>query len=184
MTKHAAPQARQKPRSRQGAADKIWAIGLAGATCVGLVGTMGVRAAQEAVASTEVSDAPSVTADYSEDASAVAAVTSAGLSYEQLEQYARALEVERMRLDAYHQELLEVAAQLQESADALSQTGGTISASTTKKAKKTAKKTAQSAGQTSPAPISQPEQVTPPKAAPKPAAAPQVVQPQAQTRGS
>ena len=180
MTKHAAPQARQKPRSRQGAADKIWAIGLAGATCVGLVGTMGVRAAQEAVASTEVPDAPSVTADYSEDASPVAAVTSAGLSYEQLEQYARALEVERMRLDAYHQELLEVAAQLQGSADALSQAGGTISASTTKKAKKTA----QSARQTSPAPISQPEQVTPPKAAPKPAAAPQVVQPQAQTRGS
>ena len=180
MTKHVAPQARQKPRSRQGAADKIWAIGLAGATCVGLVGTMGVRAAQEAVASTEVPDAPSVTADYSEGASAAVAVTSAGLSYEQLEQYARALEVERMRLDAYHQELLEVAAQLQESADALSQTGGTISASATKKAKKTA----QSARQTSPAPISQPEQVTPPKAAPKPAAAPQVVQPQAQTRGS
>ena len=178
MTKHAQSQSRPKSRSRQGAADKIWAVGLAGATCVGLVGTMGVRVAQEAVASTEVPDSPAVAVAYPEDQAAVSGVTSSGLTYEQLDQYARALEVERMRLDAYHQELLDVAARLQVSADSLSQGGGTIPASASKKAKKIA----QAARETSNLSVAQPAQAA--KPAPQPAAAPQVVQPQAQTRGS
>lgn len=178
MTKHAATQPRAKSRSRQRTPDKIWAVGLAGATCVGLVGTMGVRVAQEAVASTEVPDSPAVAVAYAEDQPAVSGVTSSGLTYEQLDQYARALEVERMRLETYHQELLQVAARLQESADALSQAGATIPANASKKAKKIA----QAARETSNASAAQGQQVT--KPVPKPAAAPQVVQPQAQTRGS
>ena len=139
---------------------------------------MGVRVAQEAVASTEVPDSPAVAVAYAEDQPAVSGVTSSGLTYEQLDQYARALEVERMRLETYHQELLQVAARLQESADALSQAGATIPANASKKAKKIA----QAARETSNASAAQGQQVT--KPVPKPAAAPQVVQPQAQTRGS
>ena len=41
MTKHASKG------GRQGTADKIWAVGLAGATCAGLVGVVGVRVAED-----------------------------------------------------------------------------------------------------------------------------------------
>ena len=167
MTKDAVTPSRSKSRSRQSSADKVWAVGLAGATCLGLVGTMGFRAAQEAVASTDVPDAPSAAAAYPQDKSDSSSVASARLTYEQLDQYARALEVERMRLDAYRQELLEASARLQNSADALSKAGATAPGGVSKKAKKIA----QSAREN-------------PKSRPKPAAAPQVVKPQAQTRGS
>ena len=131
MTKHAKPTSRSKPRSRQGASDKIWAVGLAGATCIGLVGTIGVRAAQDAVASTNAADPAVEVISDATAASQVAVVTSTGLTEQQLDEYARALEAERLRLEAYHAELLDVAARLQESVDAVAQAQGTIPASTT-----------------------------------------------------
>lgn len=188
MTKHAKEAARPKPRSRQGSADKIWAVGLAGATCVGLVGTLGVRVAQDAAASTT---APDPVVEVSSDATAVtsvAVVSSSGLTEEQLDEYARALEAERLRLEAYHAQLLDVAARLQESADSVAQAQGAVPASTSKKAKKAnqpstdvpTKPAAQSTPTAKPKPASKPAA----KPAPKPAAAPQVAKPQAQTRGS
>lgn len=195
MTKHAKGGARPKSRSRQGASDKIWAVGLAGATCIGLVGTVGVRAAQDAAASTVVPESGSVAeavAGSAETGSATT-VSSAGLTEAQLDQYARALEEERVRLEAYHAELLDAAARLQESVDAMSQAQGVIPASASANAKskqandkasKNKKPTAE-APQTSaaqPTPVAQPKPAA--KPVPKPAAAPQVTKPQAQTRGS
>ena len=181
MTKHAKPTSRSKPRSRQGASDKIWAVGLAGATCIGLVGTIGVRAAQDAVASTNAADPLVEVISDATAASQVAVVTSTGLTEQQLDEYARALEAERLRLEAYHAELLDVAARLQESVDAVAQAQGTIPASTTKKAKKAAQPTTDVPA-TNNAPAAQAKPAA--KPVPKPAAAPLVTKPQAQTRGS
>lgn len=211
MTKHAKDAPRRtsgsKSRSRQGASDKIWAVGLAGVTCVGLVGTLAVRAAQDAAASTAPTDSQvAIDASQSEaDAQyATTAYSSSGLTEQQLDEYARALESERLRLEAYHAELLDVAARLQESADALSQARGVIpaGASSGAKSKKANSSNADSSNgdsntgkansqpttdapqaSTSPAqPAAQPQPAA--KPVPKPAAAPQVAKPQAQTRGS
>lgn len=183
MTKHAKPASRSKSRSRQGGADKIWAVGLAGATCIGLVGTVGVRAAQDAVASTNTPDPVVEVTSEAGDATQVAVVSSTGLTEQQLDEYARALEAERVRLEAYHAELLDVAARLQESVDAVAQAQGAIPASTSKKAKKVAQPvTDVPAKPVDSAPAAQPKPAA--KPAPKPAAAPQVAKPQAQTRGS
>jgi hypothetical protein len=167
MTKHARSAPAVKGRSRQGAADKIWAVGLAGVTCVGLVGTMGVRVAQDAVASTNAAEV--VSTETGMDATSVAVSTSSGLTEQQLDEYARALEAERLRLEAYHAELLDAAAKLQDSVSASSPSQNVVPAraSSTKNKSKPAAK---------PKPAAQP--------VPKPAAAPQVAKPQAQTRGS
>lgn len=157
---------RSPSRSRGGAADKIWAVGLAGATCVGLVGAVGVRTAQDAAAAAQVPASTEVT---SASPQANVAVTSSGLTEAQLDEYALALEGERARLDAYHAELLDAAARLQEAADALNQ--GRSGAVTTQ---------AQSAAKPATEPVPKPAS----KPVPKPAAAPQVAKPQAQTRGS
>jgi len=184
MTKHARSAPAAKGRSRQGAADKIWAVGLAGVTCVGLVGTMGVRVAQDAVASTNVPD--TTITDTTADATSISVTTSTGLTEQQLDEYARALEDERLRLEAYHAELLDAAAKLQQSVDALAQNQNVVPASAPSK-----KKSKQPAQAQEPKPAAQPQTATQaqkPKPAakpvPKPAAAPQVSKPQAQTRGS
>jgi hypothetical protein len=159
---------RAKPRARQGGADKVWAVGLAGATCLGLVGAVGVRTAQEAAAEPVQSDEQMALTTGA--APQTIAVASSGLTEGQLDQYAQALENERLRLEAYHAELLDAAARLQAAADA--QAGANeATAPASKPASKSASK-----------PASKPKPV--PKPVPKPAAAPQVAAPQAQTRGS
>lgn len=189
MTKHAQDNPRPKSRSRQGASDKIWAVGLAGATCIGLVGTVGVRAAQDAAASTAVPDSGSVVeavAGSAETGSATA-VSSTGLTEAQLDQYARALQEERVRLEAYHAELLNAAARLQESVDAISQAQGVIPASTSTNAtsKQANNKKSSNKKSNSDAPKASAAQPAPAaKPVPQPAAAPQVAKLQAQTRGS
>ena len=178
MTEHARSAPAAKGRSRQGAADKIWAVGLAGVTCVGLVGTMGVRVAQDAVASTKVPD--TTITDATADATSISVTTSTGLTEQQLDQYARALEDERLRLEAYHAELLDAAAKLQQSADALSQNQNVVPASTS--SKKESKPAAQAQKPQTANQAQKPKPAA--KPVPKPAAAPQVSKPQAQTRGS
>lgn len=170
-------------KGRQGSADKIWAVGLAGVTCAGLVGVVGVRVAQDASAGTvDVEPGPVVLGS---DEDAAVAVASSGLTEAQLDQYAGALAAEAVRLKAYHAELLEVAARLQESADALDsaqQVAPALSDAKTDKASKPSKSSnaqdpaKQAARPTKPAPAARP--------VPKPAAAPQVATPQATTRGS
>ena len=163
---------RAKSRVRQGGADKVWAVGLAGATCLGLVGAVGVRTAQEAAAEPVQSEEQMALATGA--APQAIAVASSGLTEGQLDQYAQALESERLRLEAYHAELLDAAARLQEAADA--QAG----------AKEAAKPALKPASKPALKPASKPTPVPTavPTAVPKPAAAPQVAAPQAQTRGS
>lgn len=164
---------RSPSRSRGGAADKIWAVGLAGATCVGLVGTLGLRTAQEATAAAQT---PPATADPSASSQMAVAVSSSGLTEAQLDDYALALEGERARLESYHAELLNAASRLQQAPDALNQGRvGAVPTSGTKAKKAKTPKAGAVAGVTT-RPVSKP--------VPQPAAAPQVAKPQAQTRGS
>ena len=177
MTRHA------NKNSRQGGADKIWAVGLAGVTCAGLVGVVGVRVAQDAAASTADVDSGSAVMEYGEESAL--AVSSSGLTEAQLDQYAGALAAEAARLEAYHAELLEVAAQLQASADALSKAEQVVPAGSGGNAN-------ENTAQPEPGSAARPTQPAKPakpakpavKPVPKPAAAPQVAAPQATTRGS
>lgn len=186
---------RAKPRARQGGADKVWAVGLAGATCLGLVGAVGVRTAQEAAAEPVQSEEQ---VNLATDAVPRAiAVSSSGLTEGQLDQYAQALANERSRLEDYHAELLDTAARLQEAADAQARAQGAISAGASAVSSKSAAQSEQPSveatgadevAEPAPKPASKPKPVSKPQPAPKPvpkpAAAPQVAAPQAQTRGS
>ena len=180
---------RAKPRARQGGADKVWAVGLAGATCLGLVGAVGVRTAQEAAAEPVQSEEQMALSTGA--APQAIAVASSGLTEGQLDQYAQALENERLRLEAYHAELLDAAARLQEAADAQAAVQGASSAGTStvsggsgaqSQQPSTEPSRAKEAAKPASKPASKPKPV--PKPVPKPAAAPQVAAPQAQTRGS
>ena len=188
MTKHAS-------KGRQGAADKIWAVGLAGATCAGLVGVVGVRVAEDAVASTPEPESVPMSVDYGQ--ASAPPVSPGGLTEAQLDQYAQALAEEAARLEAYHAELLDVAARLQESVDALDAAQQVVPASSGPKTGKAAsagkssnaqEPSGQAAKPSQPAPAAKPAEPAKPapaaKPVPKPAAAPQVAAPQAQTRGS
>ena len=170
---------RAKPRSRQGAADKVWAVGLAGATCLGLVGVVGVRAAQDAAAEPVDQEAELVLSTTVGTPPEESAVSSSGLTEAQLDQYAQALEVERQRLEEYHAQLLDTAERLQESADAIAQSRNVVPARDASSANAPAKPS-------DPKPSAPKPSAAKPaaKPVPKPAAAPQVVAPQAQTRGS
>ena len=177
MTKHASM------KGRQGSADKIWAMGLAGVTCAGLVGVVGVRVAQDASAGTVDVEPGPVVLESDEDAAV--AVASSGLTEAQLDQYAGALAAEAVRLEAYHAELLEVAARLQESADALDSAQQVAPALSDAKTSEASKPGKSSNAQNPAKPAARPTKPAPAaRPVPKPAAAPQVATPQATTRGS
>lgn len=91
-----------KPRTRGGAADKAWSIGLAGATCLGLVGLVGVRT---------ITDAPADTNPAPKEAT-----SSSGLTRAELDAYANALDAQSAQLDNYRAQLTEAAYQLQSAA--------------------------------------------------------------------
>ena len=170
MTRHQ----RTTKKARGDTADKVWAVGLAGATCVGLVGLVGARSVEEAAAATPVQDEATLVLTTSANFDAV---STSGLTEEQLDEYARALEVERLRLEAYHAELLAVAAALQESADSIAQATG--KGEVTSKPRQAAKP--QVAVEPAVEPAVQPKPVAKPAPAAKPA--PQQA-PQATTKGS
>ncbi|CAB5041408.1 MAG: hypothetical protein F2923_06730 [Actinobacteria bacterium] len=88
------------------ASQKILALGLASATCVGLVGMIAVRSAQDASAQEATSQDGSTQVDLA------AVTTSNGVTQTQLDQYAAQLATERARLEAYRQQLVTAANQL------------------------------------------------------------------------
>lgn len=88
------------------ASQKILALGLASATCVGLVGMIAVRSAQDASAQEATSQ------DTTNQIDLAAATTSTGVTQTQLDQYAAQLANERARLEAYRQQLVTAANQL------------------------------------------------------------------------
>ena len=100
-----------KPRKRGGAADKAWSLGLAGATCLGLVGLVGARSITDAAAS---------------DTAPVADASSTGLSQAELDAYAESLNAQQAQLDAYRAQLVDVAQQLQKATDATTQSDATV----------------------------------------------------------
>lgn len=93
-----------KARKRGGSADKVWAIGLAGATCVGLVGVIGVRAVSDAAAQPVELEAQLI--------ANTKPVSATGLTEAELDEYAWSLAAERQRLLDYHQQLVDAAGEL------------------------------------------------------------------------
>ena len=108
--------AKRRPSRRSNStASKIMSAGLATATCVGLVGVIGVRTAQDSAAA----DSSSAT---EAQASSVAAATSTdGYTQAELDAYAAQLAAEAQRLTDYRAQLADAALTLQASA------GGNVS---------------------------------------------------------
>ena len=101
---------RRTSRRTNSTASKIVSAGLATATCVGLVGVVGIRTAQDSAAA-ELSSATE------SQASAVALPTSTdGHTQADLDAYAAQLEAEAQRLADYRAQLVDAALILQESA--------------------------------------------------------------------
>ncbi|CAB4940621.1 MAG: hypothetical protein F2840_04445 [Actinobacteria bacterium] len=101
---------RRPSRRTNSTASKIVSAGLATATCVGLVGVIGIRTAQDSAAA----DSSSATQS---QASAVAIPTSTdGYTQADLDAYAAQLAAEAQRLTDYRAQLVEAAQTLQASA--------------------------------------------------------------------
>jgi len=142
-----------------------------------------VRVAQDAAASTVDVQPDPAAVEYGAEAAVV--VSSSGLTEAQLDQYAQALATEAVRLEAYHVELLGVAARLQESVDALDTAQQVVPASSGSKTREASNSSKSSNAQKPAKPAAKPAKPAPAvKPVPKPSAAPQVSAPQAQTRGS
>ena len=100
---------RRTSRRTNSTASKIVSAGLATATCVGLVGVVGIRTAQDSAAA-ELSSATE------SQASAVALPTSTdGHTQADLDAYAAQLEAEAQRLADYRAQLVDAALKLQAS---------------------------------------------------------------------
>ena len=101
---------RQPSRRTNSTASKIVSAGLATATCVGLVGVIGVRTAQDSAAA----DSSSAT---EAQAGSVAVPTSTdGYTQAELDAYAAQLAAEAQRLTDYRAQLVDAALTLQASA--------------------------------------------------------------------
>lgn len=101
---------------------RLLSMGLATATAVGLVGVLAVRSAEDASADTESAS----------DSAPVQATTTDGLTQADLDNYAAQLDAERQRLQDYRDQLVAVAATLQQQADALASGGQVTSVTPTK----------------------------------------------------
>ena len=151
--------------------DRLISAGLAGATCLGVVGVVGVRtveanAAQAATIDLQVATTPD-TADTS------AATTSGGLTQGDLDAYAAQLAAEKNALDAYRSKLVKAARQLSKAAAQGNAPASTQSVASVPTAAKPSVHTARKPA---------PKAAAAPKAAPAPKAAKPA--PQSNTKGS
>ena len=114
------PPSRARTRRTDTPAGKVLAAGLAGATCLGLVGVIGIRSATDAAANGDQAAADLTAADAAgaADAQLNASTTTDGVTQAQLDAYAQQLAQERQRLIDYRAYLVDVASQLQSAADA------------------------------------------------------------------
>ena len=180
------PKIRRPSRSGHSTTDKVVSASLAVAACAGLVGVIAVRTTQEAQASdaqanTEVTDA-----------TLVAATTSAGLTQAQLDVYAAQLEVERLKLIDYRDQLALAAAAIngaaQQTGVPSAKAGAALKTPTAKsaKAKAKAKATAQVTAPVQQQALPQLQAAPQAQAAPRPQAQvqQQAPRPQAQTKSS
>ena len=97
-----------KAKSANGKSSKVISTGLAVATGIGMVGLIGVRAAQEANANTTATD-NSAAVEVSDSA---VVISSDGYTKEQLDAYAEALAQEAIRLTEYRNQLNEIVGQI------------------------------------------------------------------------
>ena len=149
---------RRPSRRTNSTASKIVSAGLATATCIGLVGVIGVRTAQESAAA--AADAATQTVDNS-DVTLASATTTDGLSQAELDAYAAQLDAEAQRLADYRTQLVDAALQLQQAA------GGQSRVTVNKPAAVPSK--AQASQPTKPkVKVSKPAAQAAPKPAPKP----------------
>lgn len=149
-----------KPKTRGGTVDRIWSVGLAATTALGIVGVVGVRTANDAQAAQD--------ADTSVQSEQVAL---------DLANYAAALEAQRVSLDNYRAQLEATAAQLSTAIAEFEQVqqGSAIPAgnkNSTKKANKAAQKNVV------------PQQAKPGAPTVLAAPPPAIVKPQATSKGS
>jgi hypothetical protein len=93
---------------RNSPADKIWSAGLATATCIGLVGVIGVRTVEANVDNAAASTATDIAL-----VSAQEPTTSTGLTQADLDAYAVALSDEAAKLAAYRAALVDAGNALQ-----------------------------------------------------------------------
>lgn len=142
----------KKSRGRNSTSDKIWAVGLASATCVGLVGMIGVRAV----------------ADASEAQPEAGSEMSGQESQSQLDAYAAQLASERAALDSYRASLEATAVQIQEAANQLASVSDGSSANTVAIQGKKNKKNKKAAANLATAPV--PIAAAPPAQRPAPQA--------------
>jgi hypothetical protein len=157
---------RRTSRRTNSTASKIVSAGLATATCVGLVGVIGIRTAQDSAAA-DSGSASEATAPI-----AAAPTTTDGYTQADLDAYAAQLDAEAQRLADYRAQLIDAASTLQQSA------GGSSTLSVKNPAAVPSQAQASSAASAKP-------RVTKPaaQAAPKPQQAPKP-QPQSNTKSS
>jgi hypothetical protein len=148
---------------------KIVSASLATATCIGVVGVLGVRAAEEASASDLAASSQN---DNAQTTAPTVATSSSGMTQADLDAYAAQLEQERQKLVGYRAKLVEAATQIQQSSTgnmSIAAVAKSKAPAKVKPAKKTTpqKATAQPAGQpvaaTKPAPVSAPQPATRPQ---------------------
>lgn len=140
----------RKPR-RNSPADKIWAAGLAAATCIGIVGVVGVRTVEANAA--DVAAAQSATTDIALMSSSEP-TTSTGLTQADLDAYAAELNKEAAKLTAYRAALVDAANALQAGSGQVKMKQLNVQQPTIKKIGATSRPAAQAAPRPAPAPQS------------------------------
>jgi hypothetical protein len=174
------------PLRRSSTPERILTAGLATATCIGVVGLLGVRTIEANAASAETGTTVDLAAS---PADATVVTTSKGLTEAQLDEYAADLAREKERLDAYRAKLVKTAKKLQRQADR--QAAADAATGTRSVAPAPANAAAAPQPAAKPQPVAKPKPAAKPqpvaKPAPKPAPAPApkpAPKPQSNTKGS
>ncbi len=160
---------------------KIVSASLATATCIGVVGVLGVRAAEEAAASDLAASGQN---DSTQPQAPAVTTSSNGSTKADLDAYAAQLEKQRQKLIAYRGKLVDAAAQIQQSATGKVSIAAEVKSKTPAKVKPATKTTPKKiTNQAVQQPVRQPVAAT--KPAPAPASAPQpATRPQSNTKSS
>ena len=165
-----------RARRHSSTGSKIASTGLAVATCIGVVGVIGVRSAQESSAAAQkAADQTSAPATVVVQEAAV--VSSSGLTQADLDSYAAKLEQERVKLEKYRAKLVAAAEALQQAS-----VGQSAATGVTKPKKLPAKLKAPKPNLPTPKPVKPAKQAKPQK---NPVSvAPPVRAPQSNTKSS
>ena len=164
---------------RTGTPEKILTAGLATATCVGLVGMLGVRMVEASAAATDPVDLAVASQPQSAARPVTEATSSGGLTEAQLDAYAAALAQEKERLDAYRAKLVKTATKLRKQARA--QAGAPARQwAPASGARPAAPAGSAATAQPAPRPVAKPKPAPAPQAAP----APKPATPQSTSQGS